>query len=147
MPTNLPSRARRHGAFPWVALTALFVMCTVPVVALFTIGAVLDRNCQIISRVDGDAGTNMVWRIETQRCGDGPLVSNVLLAPRGKTLALAASSTGAPRPIAVDRTADGVTTLRLEAEPGGKSQAIILPLKATGRPAKPLVLANGQPKR
>lgn len=128
-------------------MAALLVMCIAPVVALFTIGAILDRNCIIESRVDGEAGVNMVWRIETQRCGDGPRVSNVLLAPRGKTLALAASSTGVPRPIAVDRTADGAAMLRLEAEAGGAPQAIMLPLKSTGRPAKPLVLANGLPKR
>lgn len=146
MPTTLPPSPRPARKFPWIALSALFVLCVVPVIALLTVGAILDRNCKIEGKREGEAGTNMVWRIESQRCGDGPLVDNVLLAPRGKSFALVASSTGTPRPVAVDRTADGITSIRLEGNSGEVGKAFVLALSVTGRPRKPLVIANGQPK-
>lgn len=146
MPTTLPPSPRPARKFPWIALSALFVLCVVPVIALLTVGAILDRNCKIEGKREGEAGTNMVWRIESQRCGDGPLVDNVLLAPRGKSFALVASSTGTPRPVAVDRTADGITSIRLEGNSGEAGKAFVLALSVTGRPRKPLVIANGQPK-
>jgi hypothetical protein len=147
MPVNLPDRPRRKGAFPWIAGTALLLMGVVPIVALFSIGAVLDRGCTTGARAEGEAGPSLVWRIEQQKCGSGPEVSNVLLAPRGKSFALVASSTGVPRPVGIDRTAQGTTMLVLEAVAGQDAKAVMLPLKATGRPAQLLVLANGQPKR
>lgn len=146
MPTSLPAPTSHRGKFPLAALAILLALCTAPIVALFSVGAILDRNCRIESQQDGEAGRNMIWRIEVQRCGDGPLVSNVLLAPRGKTLGLVASSTGSPRPVAVDQASDGTTMLRLEAVAGAAPRSIMLPLNATGRPAKLLVLADGLPK-
>ena len=98
MPTVLPQPAARPSPFPRLAIGALLFLCIAPVVALFGISAYLDRGCTVANRLDGEAGPSMVWRIETQRCGNGPEVTNVLVAPRDKTLALAASSSGVPRP-------------------------------------------------
>lgn len=141
-------RAQGTTRFPWIPVAVLLGLCIVPVAALLSVGAILGRDCVVERATEGVAGRSMVWRIEQQRCGNGPLVTNVLLAPRGKTLALVASSTGSPQPIGVERADDGVTTLLLEGTGGAGSigAAIVLPLKSTGRPAKPLVLANGRPK-
>lgn len=128
-------------------MAALLVLCIAPIVALFSVGAWLGRDCVLQGRSEGDAGANFVWRIETERCGQGPLVTNVLVAPRGKTLALAASSTGHPKPVGVHRGADGVAFVLLESEAGSAPRAVMLPLKVSGRPSTPLVLADGLVKR
>lgn len=137
---------RPHAGFPKAAVAALLVLCIVPVLTLFSIEALLGRNCITESTDDGVAGGNLLWRIETQRCGNGPLVTNVLLAPRGKSFALVASSTGTPRPVSVERNTDGTTLLKLDSPTASGFATHALVLKSTGRPARPLVLANGQPK-
>jgi hypothetical protein len=128
------------------AMVALLALCLAPIVSIIAIEALLTRDCRTASAREGDAGGNLVWRIEVQRCGGGPLVTNVLLAPRGKSFALVASSTGQPAPVAVERSADGVTRLLLAASPNGAAAAIVLALKPTGRPVRPVVLADGQVK-
>lgn len=146
MQTQLPSQPRQRSHLPKGAMIALFALCIAPIIALFSVGAWLGRDCVTKGSSSGDAGPNFVWRIETEQCGKGPVVTNVLVAPRGKTLALAASSTGQPRPISVHREADGKTFVLLEGNSEKPSAAVMLPLKVSGRPATPLILANGQPR-
>ena len=147
MPTVFPQSATRPSSFPRFAIGALLFLCVAPVAALFAISAYLDRGCTVAKRIDGDAGPSMVWRIETQQCGGGPIVTNVLVAPRGKTLALAATSTGAPRPSGVTREPTGSAFLHFEAVGDQPPLSIMLPLKATGRPAQSLVIAEGRLRR
>ena len=128
-------------------MSALLALCIVPVVALLGIGAYLGRDCVTLATFEGKASTTLAWRIEQERCGDGPLVTNVLVAPAGKTMALAASSTGTPAPVGVARYDDGTTTLLLAAAASDGATARVLPLKTTGRPAQPLVLRDGLAKR
>lgn len=146
MQTQTQRQRQQRSVLPKGAIIALLALCIAPIVALFSVGAWLGRDCVTQGRSSGDAGPNFVWRIETEQCGNGPVVTNVLVAPRGKTLALAASSTGQPRPISVHREADGRTFVILEGSTKKPSQAVVLPLKVSGRPATPLVLANGQPR-
>lgn len=141
------STATRHGGnFPKVAIAVLLALCLVPVLALFSVEALLSRGCAIESASQGDASGHLVWRIEHQRCGSGPLVSNVLLAPRGKSFALVASSTGLPRPMSVERRDDGTTMLMLGATGADGGRIHVLHLKSTGRPKRLLVIADGQVK-
>jgi hypothetical protein len=144
--SSWPSHRTPGRRFAVVAALVLVTLGAVPVLALFRLDALLSRDCVTERSVDGDAGGNLVWRIETLRCGGGPLVENVLVAPRGKSFALVASSTGQPRPVAVRREADGTTRLVLEGDKGREASELLLALKATGRPAKPLVLKDGRPK-
>lgn len=146
MPTPNTAPMRPHASFPTMAVVGLLALGIVPVLSLFVIDKVLDRGCTVSDRIDGEAGPTMLWRIETQRCGDGPVVTNVLLAPRGKSFALVASSTGVPRPQSVHRAPDGSTLLVLERQGAKEADVHVLMLKSTGRPAQPLVLANGRPK-
>jgi len=137
---------RRSRIFPLVAGGILLVLCTIPVIALLTLGQFLDRGCRVENTRSGEAGSVMVWRIETVRCGQGPAVTNVLLAPRGKSMVLVASATGTPLPAAVMRSEDGVTSIVLDGATRDGVTSRTLALKATGRPATPLVLADGRPK-
>lgn len=147
MPTEPTSRTRIRRRFPVLGIAVLLALCIAPIVALFSVGAWLERDCATKSTTSGEAGPNFVWRIDVEQCGKGPLVTNVLVAPHGKTLALAASSVGNPRPTGVQRSADGTTFVVLEGGSGNAPTAVLLPLKASGRPATPLVLADGRPKR
>jgi len=141
------STAPRHGGnFPKVAILVLLTLCLVPILALFSVETLLSRGCTSESASQGEAGGVLVWRIEHQRCGPGPIVSNVLLAPRGKSFALVASSTGSPRPIGVERRDDGTTLLQLQSTGADGGRFHVLHLKSTGRPKRPLVLADGQIK-
>lgn len=142
---------RRQGhvsapGFPRLAVSVLLVLCAAPLAVMFGLEAVLSRDCTIERARDGDAGGNLVWRIESTRCGDGPVVHNVLVGPRGKSLALVASVTGEPRPVEVQRDGGGVTRLLLDGETPGGGHDFLLALKATGRPAKPLVVRDGRPR-
>ncbi len=142
---------RRHGrisapGFPRLAISVLLVLCVSPLAVMLGLEAVLSRDCDIERARDGDAGGNLMWRIESTRCGDGPVVDNVLVGPRGKSLALVASVTGEPRPVAVQRDGDGATRLLLDGATPGGGHDFLLALKASGRPAKPLVVRDGRPR-
>lgn len=147
MPIDLPTSRPRRGMFPVLGISVLLALCIAPIIALFSVGAWLGRDCVTLNQAEGEAGPSFVWRIETEKCGNGPLVTNVLVAPRGKTLALAASSTGKPRPIGVRREPDGSAFVLLESDGTTVANPVMLPLKVSGRPATPLVLANGLPKK
>jgi len=53
---------------------------------------------------------------------------------------------GTPLPAAVMRSEDGVTSIVLDGATRDGVTSRTLALKATGRPATPLVLADGRPK-
>lgn len=131
---------------PLIAAGVLVALCALPVASLFLIEGFLSRDCVTEDVSEGAAGGVLVWRIEMQRCGSGPRVANVLLAPRGKSFALVASATGQPLPVGVERSPDGTTHLILSGESRDGTRAHLLALKSTGRPAKPLVLADGVAK-
>jgi hypothetical protein len=140
------ARSPGKNRFALIAGLILLFICIVPVATLLLLGPVLERGCTTLNATDGEAGPVLVWRIETVRCGNGPAVTNVLLAPRGKTLVLAASATGQPRPRAVTRSQDGITAILLDGAAADGAVSRVLALKPTGRPAYPLVLADGRPK-
>lgn len=131
--------------FPLIVAGILLVMGIVPVVGMVLISNYLGRDCTTITAKQGTATVSFVWRIETERCGNGPVVTNVLVAPRGKSLALAASATGSPLPARVSRTDDGTTLVLLSGPAKDGASARMLPLKGSGRPARPLVLIDGVP--
>ena len=64
----------------------LLVMGIVPVLGMVLFSLYLERGCALLGATDGEASSSFLWRIETQRCGEGPVMTNVLVAPRGKSL-------------------------------------------------------------
>ncbi len=145
---GVSDEAPRGGRrIPWIAVGLLLALCIAPIAAMIVIGSMLGRDCQVLSASEGEARPNLLWRIEVQRCGTGPQITNVLVAPRGKSLALAASARGAPTPVSVGRSEDGTAWIVLDHASSDGSKERVLPLKATGRPAQPLVLVDGTPVR
>lgn len=135
---------KRHG-LPWGAVAMLLALCIAPVAAMVVITSMLGRDCRVLTSSEGEARPNLLWRIEVQRCGTGPQITNVLVAPRGKSFALAASARGVPTPVGVERSDDGRAWLVLDGRSSDGATERALPLKATGRPSQPLVLVDGAP--
>ena len=143
---STPAR-RPARRFPLAIVGVLLLFGITPVVGMIVITRVLDRGCSILDAGEGEAVPNLLWRIEREQCGTGPGVWNVLVAPRGKTMALAASLTGSPHPQEVTRTPEGIVSLVLDGAASDGTRVRLLPLKGTGRPARPLVLRDGMPVR
>jgi hypothetical protein len=130
--------------FVRTAIFAMVGMCAVPVAGFFLISVWLDAGCTRQVLATGESGPTLVWQIEHETCGGAP-ITNLLIGPRGKTLALGASFTGMPTPagVTMDQGAHWVGLVDRDGRPAGR---LALPLKMTGRPASPLVVANGVPK-
>jgi hypothetical protein len=126
------------------AIIALVGMCTAPVVGFFVISAWLDAGCTRQVLATGESGPTLVWQLEHETCGGAP-ITNLLIGPRGKTLALGASFTGLPAPVGVAME-QGTHWVELVDRDGRPARRLALPLKPTGRPASPLVVADGVPK-
>jgi hypothetical protein len=146
-PTTLAAPGRPQGrGFVKVAVAGMLALGIAPVVSFFGISAWLDRDCQARTLAQGESGPALVWTIERQICPGGVPVVNVLVAPRGKTLALAGSFTGTSLPLRVIPANVGHAVVLAGAD-GGEASVMRLPLKATGRPSMPLVVADGVAKR
>lgn len=138
---------RMRRPIPWLAVAMLLALCIAPIAGMIGISAMLERDCRLLNAREGEALPNLLWRIEVQRCGTGPEITNVLVAPRGKSFALAASAKGSPTPVGVERSEDGKAWVVLDGPSRDGSRERNLALKATGRPAEPLVLVDGNPVR
>lgn len=145
--STAPAASAKWNNKIWLAIAVMLFLGVAPVIGMIVITAMLGRDCSVLSTTEGEARPNLLWRIEVQQCGSGPAITNVLIAPRGKSFALAVSARGQPTPIGVERSEDGRAWVMFDRKSADGSMSRMLPLKATGRPAQPLVLFNGDAVR
>lgn len=127
------------------AAATLAALALVPICAFVALDGWSARHCASVTSAEGELGGGVAWRISRAECaGAAEPFYDVSIGARGRALATAATSQGAPVPVAVRRLAGDEVGVELD-RPWRGETIVPIRLRRTGSPAERVDLGAAAP--